>query len=214
MKTKLTILLLLCSGYLFSQDLPDLKAYSKDIGFNTNFLFNGIFNASGSPFDVMMKKQKTSNTAMRYGISLFGNVDTNSYQREYYQYDNYSLSFSVGKEKQNRLNKRWIFYYGGDIAPYYYFNKQAYHSSDLLVNETINNEFGLRVTPFLGIRFQINERLYLATEALLRLSYGRKESSWKSFDSSGNISDESSQRFNAVRVQALPATGISFFYRF
>ncbi|MEQ1587027.1 MAG: hypothetical protein ABL895_14165 [Cyclobacteriaceae bacterium] len=116
MKTKLTFLLIFVCVYSFGQDLPDLKAYSKDIGFNTNFLLNEIINSSGSPFDLMLKKQKTSNTALRYGIELFADVATNTYQASnyYQQRDYYSFSLSIGKEKQVQLNKKWIFYYGGD----------------------------------------------------------------------------------------------------
>ena len=70
------------------------------------------------------------------------------------------------------------------------------------------------MSPFLGIRFQILDRLYVATEALLRLSYGRKESYWKSYDDTNTVTSESSKGFNNLEILALPATGVSIFYRF
>lgn len=216
MKTKLTFLFALVFSYSYSQELPDLKAYSKDIGFNTNFLFNGIINSYGSPFDLMLKKQKTSNTALRYGIELFTDVTTNTYlsSNSYQQNDYYSFSLSIGKEKQIQINKKWIFYYGGDLAPFYRYYKDRYYYANQLDNESLNKEIGLRVSSFLGMRFQINERLYVATEALLRLSYSRKDTSWKTYDDTNTITSESSQSFNNLLLRALPATGVSIFYRF
>lgn len=216
MKTKLTILLLLVGTYSIGQELPDLKAYSKDIGFNTNFLLNGIINSSGSPFDLMLKKQKTSNKALRYGIQLYADITTNTYQASYYyqERDYYSFSLSIGKEKQLQLNKKWIFYFGGDVAPFYQSYKDGQYSTGQLDYENLNQEVGLRVSPFLGIRFQILDRLYVSTEALLRLSYGRKETYWKSYDDTNTLTSETSQSFNNVVLRALPATGVSIFYRF
>ncbi len=216
MKTIITFLLLLVATYSFSQELPDLKAYSKDIGFNTNFLLNGVLNSYGSPFDIMLKKQKTSNSALRFGLLMFTDLRTNTYQSSssYQQNDYYSFSLSVGKEKQHQINKRWIFYYGGDVAPFYQYYKDSYYYTNQLNNENLNNEVGLRLSPFLGIRFQINDRLYVATEAKLQVSYSRKETSWKSYDPANNVFNETSQGFNNVRLLALPATGVSIFYRF
>jgi hypothetical protein len=216
MKTRLFFILLLVSGFTVAQDLPDLKAYSNDIGFNTSFLLNGVLNSSGSPFDLMLKKQKSSHQANRFGIELYTDISTNVYGGSgfYYQNDNYSLSISFGKEKQHQLSKRWIFYYGGDIAPFYNFNAQDYYSNSNLQNKYDEQNFGLRLSPFLGIRFQINDRLYVATEALLRVAYSRKEINSKSYDSNGMIYSESNKSFNNFRLQALPATGLSLFYRF
>jgi hypothetical protein len=216
MKTKITILLLLVVTYSFGQELPDLKAYSKDIGFNTNFLLNGIINSSGNPFDLMLKKQKTSNKAVRYGIQLFTDITTSTYQSSgyYQQRDYYSFSVSIGKEKQLQLSKKWIFYYGGDVAPFYQYYKEGQYSSGQLDYETLNKEVGLRVSPFIGIRFQILDRLYVSTEALLRLSYGRKETYWKSYDDTNTVTSETSQSFNNVVLGAFPASGVSIFYRF
>ncbi len=215
MKTKLAFLLILVSGYSFSQDLPDLKAYSKDIGFNTNFILNGIINSSGSPFDIMLKKQKTSNTAIRYGTSFYVNLSTNTNtgSNSFYQTNSYSLSVSIGKEKQNQLSKKWIFYYGGDLAPFYNSYELNYYNSGQIQSNNNNNDFGLRLSPFLGIRFQITDRLYVGTEALLRLSFSRNEAGWKSYNNA-TVTAESSNSFNNLRFHALPANGIFIFYRF
>jgi hypothetical protein len=216
MKSIISVLLCLLAITLYSQDLPDLKAYSKDIGFNTNFLFDGIFNTTGSPFDLMLKKQKMSHLANRFGLSLYANISTNTRNGSgyNYKYDNYSLSLSFGKEKQNQLSKRWIFYYGADLAPFYLHYKNGFYYDNQLQNESTNEEIGLQVSPFLGIRFQINDRLYVATEAIFRLAYSLNKTSSKSYDNTNMLINEASQKFNNVDVQALPARGISIFYRF
>jgi len=214
MKTIITIIFVSIFSIGYSQELPDLKAYSKDIGFNTNFLLNGFINSSGNPFAVMLKKQKTSNSAIRYGISLNADISTNaSGGISYYKNDNYGISLSIGKENQTQLTKKWIFYFGGDLAPFYQFYQQQYYQLNDLQNEVKNNEIGLRISPFLGIRFQINERLYVGTEALLRFSYSRKESSYR-YNNGGGTFSESNHNSNNLGIQALPATGIFIFYRF
>ncbi len=58
MKNLILILFCLLSINLFSQELPDLKAYRNDIGFNTSILVNGIINSNQGPFDFMYKRQK------------------------------------------------------------------------------------------------------------------------------------------------------------
>ncbi len=227
----LTILVTAKISSCFCQDLPDLKEYKSDIGFNTNFVFNSIFNSggNGNPFDLMLKKQKTSNSALRFGTSLsLNNYNDLSFSpQNYSQFTSYNFSFSLGKEFQKQLNKRWIFYYGADIAPFVLFYKiQSYvqdsntpNLDNYLTNSNSTNSFGLKVIPFLGIRFNIHERLYVATQTNLFLSLNRKVSTQKSIDNSnsspGNYNYYSSQRiFNEGSVNISPASGIFFFYRF
>ena len=176
----------------FCQELPDLQKYRKDIGFNTSILLNGILYSGGSPFDLMLKKQKTSNTAFRFGISIYAAAsnDVNVYnQQGYNQYSNYNLSISVGKEIQKQINKRWIFYYGTDLAPFINFNQRKNYSQNTssnlsyyLYNQNNVRTYGLNLIPFLGIRFDINERLYIATQINLICSFNRKEASQKLVD--------------------------------
>lgn len=218
MKTKLTSLILLASSYLFGQELPDLKAYGKDIGFNSNFILNGIINSyGGSPFDLMLKRQKTSNTSVRYGLNFNAYINSNTNTgsvNSYFKEDQYSLSISLGKEKQKQLSNKWIFYFGGDLAPFYRFDRRQYFTSNQLQNENGSDEFGIRLSPFLGLRFQINERLYLGTEASFRFSYSLMKANWKVYDNFNSIFDETKTNFYNFQIRAIPATGIFVFYRF
>lgn len=215
----------------FSQDLPDLKAYRSDVGFNTNFIFNGVFNSggNGSPFDLMLKKQKTANSAVRFGTSINFNTsnDLSYYQQNYNEFTIYNFSISLGKEFQKQINKHWIFYYGVDIAPFFAFTQIEYYAQEYntpnleyyIQSLKSTNTYGLKVIPFLGIRFNINERLHVATQANLFLSFNKKSVAQKSIDNSnsspGNYNYYSNQKsFYEGTVNIAPASGIFFFYRF
>jgi hypothetical protein len=214
MKKVLTIVISFLFTAGFSQELPDLSKYSKDIGFNSSILLNGLVYSGGSPFDLMLKKQKTANTATRLGLSLNASLSTSSnLGTSYHQWDNYAIELSFGKEKQNQLTKHWIFYYGGDAVPFYRFNQQRYYASNQLQYKYNDSDLGLRLSPFMGIRFQITERLYISTEAALWISYSRKKLHNKNY-SNGTTTSESTNEFNNVRFQAIPASGIFLFYRF
>ena len=230
-KLFLIFLVTSASTSCFCQDLPDLKAYQKDIGFNTNFIFNGVFNSggNGNPFDLMLKKQKTATSAVRFGTSINFNTsnDLSYYQSNYNEFILYNFSISLGKEFQKQINKRWIFYYGVDVAPFIAFTQMKYYIQDSntpnleyhLESQNSTNTYGLKVIPFLGIRFAINERLYVGTQANLFLSLNRKDVTKKSVDNStsspGAYNYYSNQKsFYEGTVNITPASGIFFFYRF
>jgi hypothetical protein len=163
----------------------------------------------------MMKKQKSTNTANRIGLSLYADLSNNSYtgSQYYNQQDQYEISLSFGKERQNQITKNWIFYYGGDLEPFYRYYQQQYYALNQLSSNYGNSDVGVRAAPFMGIRFQINERLYISTESRLLLSYSRKKIFDKTYDN-GNQVSERNNHFNNFRFQVSPASGIFLFYRF
>jgi hypothetical protein len=216
MKNLMLMLFCLVSITLFSQELPDLKAYRHDIGFNTSILVNGIINSNQGPFDFMYKVQKSSNTAIRLGASIYGSVGTDFYSNStnYQKRENWAFNISFGKEKQQQLSKRWIFHYGMDLRAYYSnYNTDSYSDANLY-NTTNFETWGGGVAPFLGIRFQILEKLYVATEASLRIAYGREANSWTNYDSNNTVTSSNSDSFNNLKLYAQPAAGIFIFYRF
>ena len=128
----------------------------------------------------------------------------------------------MGKEFQKQITKRWIFYYGGDIAPFLDYGQARTFNFSItlpnfdyrLVNEGKFTSYGLRLLPFLGIRFAINERLYVATEASLKLSLNNKDSYKKTLISSPDQYVELKNNFIESNITFNPAAGISVFYRF
>ena len=86
-----------------------LKAIKNDIGFNTNFILNGIFNSGSNPFSFVYKRQLTEQRAWRSGVSFNVNINSISGQpTNYSQQTFYSINPSIGKEWQLSLSKRWI----------------------------------------------------------------------------------------------------------
>lgn len=216
MKYMIALSFCLLSLIGMSQELPDLSKYKHDVGFNTSIILNGILYSQSSPFDLMYKIQKGTNKAVRLGASIYVNSNTNTWSNtpNYDRSEYYSGSFTVGKEKQNQLSKMWIFYYGADLGVTYLYRKQQTFYNSNLAYYSMNTTMGGLASPFLGIRFQINEKLYIATEAALKIGYGRMSSTWKSYDSNGVLVSETKEGFNNIDFRAQPAASIFVFYRF
>jgi hypothetical protein len=216
MKGIISILFCLWTICLYSQELPDLKVYRHDIGFNTSILVNGIINANQGPFDFMYKRQKSSNTALRLGASIFASVDNHYWGSSvnYEKRDHWAFDLSFGKEKQHQLSKRWIFHYGADLKVYYSNSQTKSYYNSQLNSDTETFNWGGGIAPFLGVRFQILEKLYVATEASLRIAYGRNGNTWTWYDSTTGEANSRNEEFNTLNIYAQPAAGVFVFYRF
>lgn len=215
-KLILVFSIMFCFQISRSQDLPDLKAYRSDIGFNTSFLFSGLLNSNAGPFDLLYKRQTKDHAANRLGtqIQISNNANIYSYGLNYNEYSNNIISISFGKEVQKQITKYWVFYYGMDFVPYFYSNEQSTYDNSILQNKTKSSEYGLRFSPFLGLRFAINERLYVATETMLNASFGKKKATSKSYDSVNQNYLTNEKDFNMAKFFITPASGIFIFYRF
>ena len=216
MKTKFTaIAFAILSSYAFCQE--EKKEPSHDIGFNTNIVFNGIFNSNNNgAYNFIYKTQKTPTTANRYSLSFSINLDNwpnilNSYQ-------NRNTIFTVptiGKEWQSKVGNKWMWYCGFDIGPTY---TSSYDESNWTNNNFSNKRiydsksYGGAILPFLGIRFAISEKLYLSAEANMNFAYYYlRDRNLSQVDGVTNEYSNSATRFSA-RTGA--ATGIFVFYRF
>jgi hypothetical protein len=213
MKILVTPLLLLFSVYyLHAQDVP--VSYKNDIGFNTTFVFQGIFQSDQTPFSLMYKKYKAEHKAWRFGFDTYFNINKTDTKTSTSTFDDYSsgnFAAVAGLELQKQIDKRWVWYYGGDFVPYITFsNRDSYLDGELFMEEDFNG-FGLGFRPFLGIRFDLSPRLYLSAEANITLSYGRR-TNYRSF--TGNPTPLTDTETSTFTVSASPATGLFLFYRF
>lgn len=197
-----------------AQTSPEEKEYANDVGFNTTFLLEGIINSGQTPFTLMYKKYKDNNNPLRLGVRLHMNLsDVNDNGSSNYNYtSDASFSAVVGKEFQKEINKNWVWYFGGDIVPTIGYYDYEYRSSNDY-RQTVNTKsVGLGFKPFLGIRFNINSRLYLSTEFSFGPSYSytwtKREEGYP-----GNISNTDVEvgRFN---FSMSPAYGLFLYYRF
>jgi hypothetical protein len=183
--------------------------YKKHFGFNTNIVFNNIFQSGATPFTLLYKKQVKENQALRLGASVNLNIDDGKRNNGVQINNSVSIQLTLGKEFQRELTKHWIWYGGGDVIPNYSYSIQQ-------ITQTINGpeikntqtSYGLGLRPFLGIRFNINSRLYVATEASLNLSFSNY--SQTSSDNTATY-ENSGNRFN---LGSSPAGGLFLFYMF
>lgn len=193
----------------------ETQSFDHDFGFNTNFIFQGLFQSQQAPFSIMYKKYSAENKAMRLGVDLsfFSNNNdvqgsantsfTNSY--------NGDINLTVGFERQSVLGGRWMWYYGVDAVPVIAFSKsEAYSDSDTKTTTNSFSSLGLGVKPLIGIRFNINQRLYVSAEASAQLTYSK---SWNRQvnHTSTTIRDATSDNIN---FDVNPASGVFIFYRF
>jgi hypothetical protein len=183
--------------------------YKKHFGFNTNIVFNNIFQSGTSPFTILYKKQVKENQALRLGASVNLNIDDGK-RNNGVQINNFvSTQLTLGKEFQREISKHWTWYGGGDIIPTY---SNSYQQTTQTINgpdiKSTQISYGLGLRPFLGLRFNINSRLYVATEASLNLGYSNY-----SITSSDAVNKNESSG-NRLNLSSSPAAGLFLFYLF
>lgn len=214
MKTRITTLaILMLSGILgFAQENIQ-PSYSRDIGFNTTFIFEGIFNSGSTPFTLMYKKYVSENKANRFGMDLsFALNDTDSQgSLSYGETSHATLRLNFGREIQRAITTKWVWFYGGDLVPFYSFYDNENFQNDLLYSNDESSSLGLTLRPFLAIRFNITPRLYLSAEASLNLSYTLTEQ-LQEFPQANEVRRDT--KMSNIAFNARAANGLFLFYRF
>ena len=200
---------LLCYG---QDSTKTSNPYKHDIGFSTNFLLNGIFNSSGTPFTLVYKKYTSDYKATRFGTDLFLNYNNLSGSANYYtSFSSGTFQLSFGREFQKPINTRWCWYFGGDIyASYIFQNIDTYLNGDIN-QENKDTRYGIGFRPFLAARFNINSRLYISAEASLSLGYYSQLNKYKYIPQPEDDVELSEGSFS---IATRPASGIFLFYRF
>lgn len=211
--TLLSVIVLLNVTFVFAQEeVP--QTYKKDIGFNTTFILQGVLQSDQTPFSLMLKKYIAENKAIRIGVDLFfdlDDTDSNAGSTAYFNTSAGTLSLAIGKEYQKPIDERWVWYFGGDSVPFYTFNNQDYYQGGDLNAETESSSVGVSLRPFLGIRFNLNPRLYLSAEANVGLQYAYQKNMVKYTGTSDPYVDSQSNNFSFTMN---PASGLFLYYRF
>jgi hypothetical protein len=218
MKTKLlvTSLLVSCALCSFAQAQEnETKTFKHDIGFNTAFILQGVFNTNSStPFTLMYKTYQNDKKALRFGVGGSFNVNDfndKAVNSNYYNNSNISINISVGKEFQQSISQKWMWYSGGDIVSSYYSATNDYFQDNLKIQTQRNYNLGIGIRPFIGIRFNINSRLYLSAEASLTSQYTFSSQYAKIVNSNTVTSD---RKGSDVSTSLSPASGLFLYYRF
>lgn len=212
MKTRILAILLLSSFISIAQENPS-SSYYRDIGFNTAFIFEGIFNAGATPFTIMYKKYVSENKANRFGIDLSMNLSSaeSAGSTNYNETSYATVRLNFGREIQKAITTKWIWFYGGDLVPSYSFYTNESFQNDLLYSTDKNSTLGLTLRPFLAIRYNITPRLYLSAEASLNLSYTLTKQFQELAQTNDVLRDMKTSNI-ALNVNA--ANGLFLFYRF
>lgn len=209
----LSILILLNLNFVLAQD-EDPQILKRDVGFNTTFIVQGILQSDQTPFSLMFKKYVAENKAIRIGVDLFFNLDdTDGYpgSTTYFNASAGSFAIAIGKEYQKPIDERWVWYFGGDSVPFFAFNNQEQYQNGNLYSESESSSVGVSLRPFLGIRFNLNSRLYLSAEANVGLQYAYQKNMVKYADTADPYVDSQSNNFSFTMN---PASGLFLYYRF
>lgn len=205
----------------------ELLFLTKEFGFSTQIILNGIFNSSNGPFELSYKKLK-SGKWIRYGLRLEANKNVNEdyHYYYYYHYNDYDyekqyLHFvpSIGFEKRKKLAPDWKLFYGADAMLYATIVTNQWKSRfpSIQPNPYLGTEkyfsAGLGIRPFVGISYSISPRLYVATEASGNISttFGKHFSERSQPD--GQVLKAESTVWNA-NLSLRPASAIFVYYRF
>jgi len=127
----------------------------REFSFNLNSIFQHVpilpFGENNlNAYSILFRKRKTrSNTANRFGLSGTFAPGSNII-------NNFVLKW--GREWHNPLINKWSYYVGFDILAF--------------VDVTSNDGGGLGTGPIAGLRFELNDRLFLSTESSLYLTIG------------------------------------------
>ncbi|AHM60497.1 hypothetical protein D770_11200 [Flammeovirgaceae bacterium 311] len=212
------ILIVLLALLYANPSVAQTDSLKREIGFSTQIIFDNIFESSGSPVELMLKKRTGENKWMRYGLGLTGSHHDNAYTRNgnFKTSSTYlSISPSVGIEHRNPLLKKWHILYGGDLSLNYNYSTSTQISEDNntsveVSNSTYNAGAGLR--PFLGLAYNITPRFYVSTEAFANISTYFGQNRHQRKQTYENI-DNSANRWG-FDVNVRPASAIFVYYRF
>jgi hypothetical protein len=199
-----------------AQQVSSPEKYTNDIGFNTTFLLQSVFNSDGTPFSLMYKKYISDNTALRFGLNAFANLNSlpneNSPSQSYSRSATANISLSFGKEFQKHLQKNWTWYGGGDIIPSYSVNNSDSYQNGEQNDSRRYKSYDIGARPFLGIRYDISTRLYLSAEASLKIQYAHSMQFYKTFKPTEVVVTDNSNEHLSFSMS--PASGLFLFYRF
>jgi hypothetical protein len=199
-----------------AQQISSPEKYTNDIGFNTTFFLQGVFNSDGTPFSLMYKKYISDNSALRFGLNAYANLNSipneNSPSQYYTKSTTANISLSFGKEFQKHLQKNWTWYGGGDIIPSYSVNNSDSYQNGEQNDSRRYKSYGISARPFLGIRYNISARLYILAEASLKIQYSHVKQFYKTFLPTEVVATNNSNE--QLLFLMSPASGLFLFYRF
>lgn len=176
----------LFSTSVFSQTVsPDTtkKEFKNSIGLDVTYFIRQFTFSNGGPNyyynfpSILTYRRIIKSNAIR--ISLGGYVNNNDgimndTLKEKNSRSNYNIR--LGFERYFYIGKKWMGYFGPDlVAGYTEFGSE--HNSPSEKYKMKQETYSYGISPFLGITFQINSRLSIASEASYDLIYNQLKES-------------------------------------
>ncbi|MCW3071931.1 MAG: hypothetical protein JWO44_1821 [Bacteroidetes bacterium] len=131
----------------------------------------GTAPVSSSSSNLISYRRVFKSNALRIGLG--GNVvndDQSLTDSTGATHGNYSAGIRVGYEHYCYLAKKWMWYFGADLTAGYSANNTTNYNP-LATYKSSQNTSSYGLSPLLGITFNINPRLSIATEASLNVAY-------------------------------------------
>lgn len=181
---------------------------STELSLNITNTLAGFFNSGGSdlstdPYLIGIKAVKNSGVLrLGAGFKHRSKEERNEFLGTVLNTDETNVQFRIGGEKRIDLGKRFLLFYGGDLA-YRYVQSDAVLTSfpDNIVVKSWEAGFG--AGPILGAMFHLTPRISLSTEAFLYgiVYFGEKK------EPKDNVFDPVTTRFTGFDlVPALPSS--------
>jgi hypothetical protein len=179
MKKLITLTLLISTLNLLSQTDSSLLKHRHEVGVDITGLLSQFFNLYNSntsintpnPTYLITYRYHFSKSNIRFGVggTYFRNPSTGyTVNGEPQTFYNTSTHFSIriGYELVSELSKKWQAFYGLDFRPSIANdNNEAQYSQGNYIYGYKRNTTTYGLAPIIGVRFRINERVSITTEA-------------------------------------------------
>lgn len=162
----------------------DSIVFRNEFGLDVTSFIKQFFNFNSSQYQTYYEPTyyltyrfhlKNSNIRAAIGGSYQNKNSSSNYNSNYGRdkTSTKSFDFRIGYEKTHKLSFRWQIFYGLDFCPSVTNSKNDidYYINGGYATGTKSDSKIIGFAPLLGIKFKINERLSLTTEASISFNY-------------------------------------------
>lgn len=208
--------------------IPNLMAqedagtsHTKEIGVNFSRFLDEAIDFGGTqtildPYVFTLKKLDNTGKGFRLGAGFnFNRSKGDDGSGNFFTDDPasgfFSLDIRLGSEKQRKLSKSWVCYYGFDWVLEFDYSELRTRSDFNGENvKIVDTAFGFGLGPALGGQFMISERVGIAAEASFYLVQNFQKEKTK-FDNS--LSTDEERKFNSTRLNFNVPANVYIFFR-
>lgn len=182
----IAVLIILLSTNVFSQDVVaptnEIVKNDKELSLNVNTFIRQYLGLGGEqifvsePF-LINYHSGHNNKYLRMGAGLVFSISTvtenDNFGNNDVERSNRFINFDyrIGYERRKSINKRWSYHYGFDFV--FEYNVLKSESDQFSNFVSTDRQIGAGFGPIFGVRFNINNRMMLWTEASMYYMYRR-----------------------------------------